>query len=73
MLNAQGVNGELIGIIPDAELYCVRIDDGTGPINTTTWSSQIAGISWAVENGMHAVNCSFLAQKIQKLEKQLLN
>ena len=59
VLNAQGIDGELIGIIPDAKLYCVRIDDGTGPINTTTWSSQIAGISWAVENGMDAVNCSF--------------
>lgn len=59
VLNAQGLNDEMIGIIPDAELYCVRIDDGTGPINTTTWSSQISGISWAVENGMDAINCSF--------------
>ena len=51
VLNAQGLNGQVLGIIPDAKLYCVRIDDGTGPINTVTWSSQIAGISWAVENG----------------------
>lgn len=69
VLNAQGVNGELIGIIPDAELYCVRIDDGTGPINTTTWSSQIAGISWAVENGMHAVNCSFSSTEDSEARK----
>ena len=59
VLNAQGLNGQVLGIIPDAKLYCVRIDDGTGPINTVTWSSQIAGISWAVKNGMDAVNCSF--------------
>lgn len=59
VLNAQGLNNEMLGIIPDAKLYVVRIDDGTGPINTTTWSSQIAGISWAVDNGMDAVNCSF--------------
>ena len=69
VLNAQGVNGELIGIIPDAELYCVTIDDGTGPINTTTWSSQIAGISWAVENGMDAVNCSFSSTEDSEARK----
>jgi len=59
VLNAQGLNNEMLGIIPDAELYAVRIDNGNGYINTTDWSSQIAGISWAVENGMDAVNCSF--------------
>lgn len=69
ILNAQGKDGGLLGIIPDAKLYCVRIDDGTGPINTTTWSSQIAGISWAVKNGMDAVNCSFSSRIDSKARK----
>lgn len=62
VINAQGVNNDLLGIAPDAKLYCVRIDDGTGGINRTTWSSQIAGISWCVTNGMDAVNCSFSSE-----------
>ena len=59
VVNAQGIDGNIIGIAPEAELYAIRIDDGTGGINRTVWSSQIAGISWAVENGLDAVNCSF--------------
>ena len=59
VINAQGNDGEVIGIAPDAELYAVRIDNGNGAINTTTWSSQIAGIAWAVEKGVDAINCSF--------------
>lgn len=69
VINAQGVNNELLGVAPDAELYAVRIDDGTGPINSQTWSSQIAGISWAVENGMDAVNCSFSSRIDSKARK----
>lgn len=69
VINAQGVNGELLGIAPDAELHAVRIDDGTGPINSQTWSSQIAGISWAVKNGMDAVNCSFSSRIDSKARK----
>ena len=59
VVNAQGINGNIIGVAPEAELYAIRIDDGTGGINRTLWSSQIAGISWAVDNGLDAVNCSF--------------
>ena len=59
VVNAQGIDGNIIGVAPEAELYAIRIDDGTGGINRTVWSSQIAGISWAVENGLDAVNCSF--------------
>lgn len=59
VVNAQGINGNIIGVTPEAELYAIRIDDGTGGINRTLWSSQIAGITWAVDNGLDAVNCSF--------------
>lgn len=59
VINAQGIDGALLGVAPDAQLYAIRIDDGGGAINRTIWSSQIAGISWAVENGLDAVNCSF--------------
>ena len=59
VVNAQGIDGNIIGVAPEAELYAIRIDDGSGGINRTLWSSQIAGISWAVDNGLDAVNCSF--------------
>lgn len=62
VVNAQGVNNALLGVAPDAKLYAIRIDDGSGDINRTIWSSQIAGISWAVDNGMDAVNCSFSSE-----------
>lgn len=70
IINAQGKGGEVIGIAPDAEMYCVRIDNGNGAINTTTWSSQIAGISWAVEKGVDAVNCSFSSRIDSKARKK---
>ena len=69
VINAQGLNNQLLGIAPDAELHAVRIDDGTGPINSQTWSSQIAGISWAVSNKMDAVNCSFSSRIDSKARK----
>lgn len=69
VINAQGRNGELIGIAPDAELYAIRIDNGNGAINSTTWSSQIAGMSWAIDNGMDAVNCSFSSRIESKARK----
>lgn len=59
VINAQGKDNALLGVAPDADLYCIRIDDGTGGLNRTTWSSQIAGIAWAVDNNLDAVNCSF--------------
>ncbi len=59
VVNAQGIDGNIIGVAPEAELYAIRIDDGSGGINRTLWSSQIAGITWAVNNGLDAVNCSF--------------
>lgn len=62
VINAQGVNNELLGIAPDAQVYAIRVDNGGGSINRTYWSSQIAGISWAVNNGMDAVNCSFSSE-----------
>src|SRR5699024_5188303 len=53
--NDQGV----LGVAPEVELYAVRIDDGSGGINRTLWSSQIEAMDWCIENGMDAVNCSF--------------
>lgn len=70
IINAQGLNEEVIGIAPDAEIYCARIDNGNGAINTTTWSSQIAGIAWAVEKGVDAVNCSFSSRIDSKARKK---
>src|SRR5699024_3102457 len=48
-----------LGVAPEVELYAVRIDDGSGGINRTLWSSQIEAMDWCIENGMDAVNCSF--------------
>lgn len=70
VINAQGLNGEIVGVAPDAEVHAVRIDNGNGAINSTTWSSQIAGISWAVDNGMDAVNCSFSSRIESKARKK---
>lgn len=70
IINAQGLNKEVIGIAPDAEIYCARIDNGNGAINTTTWSSQIAGIAWAVEKGVDAINCSFSSRIDSKARKK---
>ena len=70
VINAQGIDGNLIGIAPEAKIYAVRIDNGNGAINSTTWSSQIAGMSWAVDNGMDAVNCSFSSRIESKARKK---
>lgn len=59
IIASKGIGNKVLGISPDVELYAIRIDDGTGGINRTVWSSQIKGINWAIENGMDAVNCSF--------------
>lgn len=69
ILNAQGLNNEVIGIAPEAEIYCARIDNGNGSINTTTWSSQISAISWAIEKGVDAINCSFSSRIDNKARK----
>lgn len=66
VVNMQGNNSGMIGIAPEADLYAVRIDDGSGSLNRTIWSAQIKGINWAVENGMDAVNCSFSSPKDSK-------
>lgn len=71
IINAQGKDNEVLGIAPDAEMYCVRIDNGNGALNTTTWSSQIAGIAWAVEKGVDAINCSFSSRIDSKARKKI--
>lgn len=70
IINAQGRDDNALGIAPDAEIYAARIDNGNGAINTTTWSSQIAGIAWAVEKGVDAVNCSFSSRIDSKARKE---
>lgn len=59
IIASQGVEGSLIGIAPGVELYAVRIDDGSGALNRTIWSSQIKAIEWCIDNNIDAINCSF--------------
>src|SRR5699024_3165080 len=40
-----------------------------GGINRTVWSSQLAGVYWAVENGLDAVSCS-LSSPIDSLARK---
>ena len=70
IINAQGLNNNVLGIAPDAEMYGVRIDDGSGSLNRTYWSSQIAGISWALDKGVDAINCSFSSRIDSKARKK---
>jgi subtilisin len=46
----------VIGVVPEADLYAVKVLDGGG-FGLLSWI--IAGIEWAVLNGMDIVNMSF--------------
>ncbi|PCI35180.1 MAG: hypothetical protein COB53_11245 [Elusimicrobia bacterium] len=60
--NKKGV----IGVAPNANLYAVKVLDKDGG---GTFSSIIAGISWAVENGMHIANMSLGGPSSPPMEK----
>jgi subtilisin len=49
--NGSGV----VGVAPEAELYAVKVLDGAGFGDI---SSLVAGIEWAIANGMHVINIS---------------
>lgn len=56
--NSEGV----VGVAPEADLYAIRVFDpenqGTAP-ECYTWASlEIAGVEWAVTNGMDVINLS---------------
>jgi subtilisin len=59
--NGMGV----IGVAPEADLYAVKVLDGGG-FGLGSWI--IAGIEWAVSNGMDIVNMSFEGQDSQFLQ-----
>lgn len=46
-----------VGVAPDVELYSMRFADCAW--GGATISKEIAGIEWAIDNGMHVVNMSF--------------
>lgn len=50
--NGTGV----VGVAPDASLYAVKVLNG-GLLGST--SDILAGIEWAISNGMHVINMSF--------------
>lgn len=54
---AKNNGNHTVGVAPKAQLYAIRFFacDGTG----ATTSREIAGIEWAIDNGMDVVNMSF--------------
>jgi subtilisin family serine protease len=45
----------VVGVAPEASLYAVKVLDGNG---VGRWSTVVAGIEWAMENGMDVVSMS---------------
>lgn len=57
IVGARNNGNHTVGVAPRAQLYAIRFFacDGTG----ATQSREIAGIEWAIDNGMDVVNMSF--------------
>jgi subtilisin len=52
---AEGNGAGVVGVAPEADLYSVKVLDGAG-FGTEDWI--IAGIDWAVRNGIEIINLS---------------
>lgn len=48
-----------LGVAPECDLYVVKLDDNAGSNNGSRWSEQILGLSWAMDNDIDIINCSF--------------
>lgn len=55
IISAQGLNGGVKGVAPDASIYAVKALDSTGSGYT---SDIISGIDWAIENKMDIISLS---------------
>ncbi|GFP76124.1 chitobiase/beta-hexosaminidase C-terminal domain-containing protein [Clostridium fungisolvens] len=55
IIGAQGVNGGVKGVAPDASIYAVKALDSSGSGYT---SDIISGIDWAIENKMDIISMS---------------
>jgi len=63
---AQDDGVGIIGVAPEVDLYAVKVLDGAG-FGTAEWI--IAGIDWAVANGMDVVNLSLAGWHTQALQE----
>ncbi|HLG24750.1 MAG TPA: S8 family peptidase [Candidatus Nanoarchaeia archaeon] len=63
------LNGEgLAGVAPDAEIYSVKIMNGS----SGSLSDAISGIEWAIENNMDIVSMSFGIESYSQIFKEVL-
>jgi len=57
IVGAKNNGNHTVGVAPRAQLYAIRFFDCAG--GGATQSREIAGIEWAIDNGMDVVNMSF--------------
>jgi hypothetical protein len=65
LLNGEG----LVGVSPDVSLYSVKVMDGS----TGSLSDAVAGVEWAMDNGMNVVGMSFGFDSYSEIFKDALN
>lgn len=58
------------GLAPDAEIFTAKIFDKPG-VSSPYWT-ELAGLEWAVKQGVDIINCSFGAQHPYAPERNLL-